>query len=298
MSQSNVRGIWLMIAASAALAVQDGFSRKVAGDYNTIQVVAFRYGIFALFVLARAARRPEGFRAAIRTRRLGLHGLRALALIADILLMVQAFTVIGLVQSHAVFAVCPLLVMAMSGPILGERISLARWGAVAVGLAGVLVILRPGSDVLTLGALMPLGAAFMWGLYSVLTRATTRDEPAFAAFFWPPVLGALILLPMGAWRWTPVAPGDWPWLFGYAGVAIFGSWLVTKAYEAAEASVLQPFAYSLSVFSVLVGLTVFGERLEPLVALGGAIVLGAGLYALILARGEARAARAAVRGPA
>lgn len=288
MKGSNLRGIWLMIAASAALAVQDGFSRKVAGDYNTIMVVAFRYGIFALFVLGRAMRRAEGFRAAVSTRRIGLHGLRGLALIADILLMVQAFTVIGMVQAHAVFAACPLLVMAMSGPILGERISLARWGAVAMGLVGVLVILRPGGDVFTLAALMPLGSAFMWGLYSVLTRATTRAEPAFPAFFWPPVLGAVILAPLGWWFWQPVAPGDWPYLLAYAGVAIFGSWLLTLAYEAAEASVLQPFAYLLSVFSVVVGLVVFDERLELLVALGGAIVCAAGILALILARREDR----------
>ncbi len=288
MKASPLKGIWLMIAASAALAVQDGFSRKLAGDYNTLMVVAFRYWIFALFVLGHAARRPEGFRAAIGSRRLGVHGLRALVMIADILLMVQAFTVIGLVQSHAVFAVCPLLVMAMSGPFLGERIGLARWGAVVLGLVGVLIILRPGAEVFSLGALMPLGAAMMWGLYSVLTRATTRDEPAFPAVFWPAVLGAVILLPLGIWNWRPVAEDDWALLLGYAGVAILGNWLLTKAYEAAEASVLQPFAYLLSVFSVLVGLTVFDERLEPLVALGGAIVCGAGLLALILARREAR----------
>jgi drug/metabolite transporter (DMT)-like permease len=287
MTGTSTKGIWLMVASVASFAVQDGFSRLVAEDYNTLMVVAVRYWVFAVFVLARALQMPGGL-SAVRTRKWPVHLLRAALLVAEILLMVQAYTMIGLIQSHAVFAVCPLLVVAMSGPILGERISAARWGAVALGLVGVLVIERPGFGVFTPAALMPLGSALMFGLFSVLTRATTRDEPTFPSFFWIGVMGAVLMTPFGLWAWEPVRGWDWVPLLTYAGVSVLSNWLLTKTYQVAEASAVQPFAYLQIVFVAGIGLFFFGEVLDPYVALGAAVVIGAGLYALVLARREGR----------
>jgi drug/metabolite transporter (DMT)-like permease len=251
-------------------------------------VVAIRYWVFAVFVLLRALGRPEGLRAAVQTKRLPSHVFRAALLVAEICLMVQAYTMIGLIHAHAVFAVCPLLVVAMSGPLLGERISLARWGAVAIGLVGVLVILRPGFGVFSPAALMPLGSAFMFALYSVLTRAAARDEPTFPTFFWPGVLGAVMMTPIGIWNWMPVQGWDWIPLALYAGVSVLSNWLLTKTYQVAEASSVQPFAYLQIVFVAGIGMVFFGEHLDPLVAMGAVVVIGAGLYALLLARAEAK----------
>lgn len=289
MSASNLRGIRLMVATVAVLAVQDGFSRYLAGNYNTMMVVALRYWVFAGFVILTAARRPEGFRAAVATRRIGPHVLRAGLLVGDILLMVQAFTMIGLIEVHAVFAACPLLVVALSGPILGERLGLARWGAVAVGMAGVLVILRPGAGVFSFASLMPFAAATAFALYSVLTRQAARADGAFAAFFWPAVLGAVMMTPLGLWSWQPiVAPIDWLALAAYCGLAVLGNWFLTRTYAVAEASAVQPFAYLQIVFVTGIGLAFFDEVLEPLVALGALVVIGAGIQALVLARRESR----------
>ena len=289
MTQSNLRGVWWMVATVAAFAIQDGFSRLVAAEYNTLMVVAVRYWVFAAFVLGRALQRPEGFRAAVKTKRMPSHIFRAALLVAEICLMVQAYTLIGLIHTHAVFAVCPLLVVAMSGPLLGERISLARWGAVAIGLVGVLIILRPGFGVFSAAALMPLGSAVMFALFSVLTRAAARDEPSFPTFFWPGVLGAVMMTPIGIYTWMPVHGWDWVPLAVYAGVSVLSNWLLTKTYQAAEASSVQPFAYLQIVFVAGIGIYFFGEHLDPLVALGAVVVIGAGLYALLLARREVAA---------
>ena len=288
MSQSNMRGVWWMVATVASFAIQDGFSRLVAADYNTLMVVSIRYWVFAAFVLLRAMQRPEGFRAAIQTKRMPAHVLRAALLVAEICLMVQAYTMIGLIHAHAVFAVCPLLVVAMSGPLLGERISLARWGAVGIGLVGVLIILRPGFGVFSPAALMPLGSAAMFALYSVLTRAAARDEPSFPTFFWPGVIGAVMMTPIGIWTWMPVQGWDWVPLATYAGVSVLSNWLLTKTYQVAEASSVQPFAYLQIVFVAGIGMFFFGEHLDPLVAMGAVVVIGAGLYALMLSRAEPR----------
>lgn len=283
-SRNPTLGIWLMVAAVATFAAQDGFSRHLAGEYNTFMVVMIRYWVFAAFVILLALRRPEGPRAAIRSKRPGAHLLRSILLVAEICLIVWGYTLIGLIESHAVFAICPLLIVALSGPILGERISWQRWAAVAAGLLGVLIILRPGHGVFSWPALLPFAAALLFALYSVLTRLTTRDEPTFPAFFWPGVIGAVLMTALGLPWLEPVSPQDSALLAVYCALSIFSHWLLLKCYEQIEAARVQPYAYLQIVFVTLIGLTVYGEVLELPVAFGAGIIIAAGLYALSLER--------------
>lgn len=284
LSRNPAKGIWLMIAAVAAFATQDGFSRYLAGEYNTLMVVMIRYWAFAGFVILLALRRPEGVVAAVRSNRLGAHLARSCLLVAEICLIVWGYTLIGLIESHAVFAICPLLIVALSGPILGERISWQRWAAVGAGLLGVLIILRPGLGVFSWAALLPLAAATLFALYSVLTRLTTRDEPTFPAFFWPGVIGAVLMTGIGLPQLEPMPPGDMALLAIYCGISILSHWLLLKCYEQIEAARVQPYAYLQIVFVTLIGLTVYREVLELPVALGAAVIIAAGLYALSLER--------------
>jgi drug/metabolite transporter (DMT)-like permease len=280
-------GILLMIATVAAFAAQDGFSRGLAGEYNTLMVVMIRYWAFAAFVLALALRRPEGLASAIRTRRLPAHLLRGVLLVAEICLIVWGYTLIGLIESHALFAICPLLVVALSGPVLGESIGLARWAAVAVGMVGVLVLLRPGAGVASWAALLPLTSAFLFALFSVLTRLTCRDEPTFPALFWPAITGALLMTAIGLPALEPVAPADIPPLAAYCAVSILSNWLLLKTYEQIEAARVQPFAYLQIVFVSGIGIAIYDEVLTPHVVLGAGIVIAAGLFALTLERRRA-----------
>lgn len=283
-SKNPAKGIWLMVAAVATFAAQDGFSRHLAGEYSTLMVIMIRYWVFALFVLFLALRRPEGPRAAIRSSRLVAHLLRSCLLVAEICLIVWGYTLIGLINSHAVFAVCPLLIVALSGPLLGERISWQRWAAVGAGLLGVLVILRPGLGVFSWAALLPLGSALLFALYSVLTRLTTRDEPTFPAFFWPGLIGAFLMTGIGLPQLEPVSPQDSLFLAVYCALSILSHWLLLKCYEQIEAARVQPYAYLQIVFVTLIGLTVYDEVLELPVLLGTVVIVLAGLYALSLER--------------
>jgi drug/metabolite transporter (DMT)-like permease len=287
MMNGNRKGIYLMIAAVAAFATQDGFSRHLAGTYNTLMIVMVRYWVFAGFVIILALRRPEGLRAAVYSVRLGAHFWRAILLVAEICLIVYGYTQIGLIESHAVFAVCPLLVVAMSGPVLGERLSWQRWAAVGVGMIGVLIILRPSSGVFAPAALLPLGAALLFATYSVLTRLTTRDEPTFPAFFWPGVIGAVLMTGIGIGQWQEISPQDWILLAIYAGISVFSHWLLLKCYEVAEASSVQPFAYLQIVFVSIIGITIYQETLEMHVVMGAVLIVAAGVYALLQARKNA-----------
>ena len=144
------KGIWLMVAAVTVFAMQDGFSRHLAETYNTFMVIMIRYWFFAVFVVLLAWRQPQGFRASVRTHHPWLHLMRASLLIAEVCVIVQGYTLIGLINSHAIFAVCPLLVAGLAVPLLGERIPWQRWVAIGAGLAGVLIILQPGTGVFSL----------------------------------------------------------------------------------------------------------------------------------------------------
>lgn len=289
-ARDNRAGIWLMIAAVASFTVQDGISRHLAGEYNVMMVVMIRYWFFAAFVIALALRKPQGLRAAVATTRPGLHMARASLHIAEICVIIASFTLIGLINTHAVFAVCPLIVAALSGPILGERVGLARWLAIGAGFCGILVILRPGSDLFNTAAILPLASAAMFAMYSVLTRLATRSEPSFVAFFWSGVLGCAMMTLIGAWFWQPMTGPDWLWTVANGAVAILSNWLLIRCYSRAEASAVQPFAYLQLVFVSLMGVTVFNEMLALPTVIGAVIVVGAGLATLVRMRGAERTA--------
>ncbi|MEM9637725.1 MAG: EamA family transporter, partial [Pseudomonadota bacterium] len=135
MTQSNnVRlGVLLMLLTTIVFAVQDGISRHLADAYNVYLVVMVRYWFFAAFVIAIARRKAGGVRAAARTRQPVLQAFRGVLLALEVCVMVTGFTLLGLVESHAVFACYPLLVAALSGPVLGEAVGWRRWAAIAVG---------------------------------------------------------------------------------------------------------------------------------------------------------------------
>ncbi|THD85315.1 DMT family transporter [Aliigemmobacter aestuarii] len=281
MTEQNTRlGIILMIVTTFIFAMQDGISRHLAGEYNVLMVVMIRYWFFALFVIALAARQSGGLRAATRSRFPAIQAFRGLLLVAEICVMVLGFVALGLVESHAIFTCYPLLVAALSGPVLGEKVGWRRWTAIGIGFVGVLIILQPGIAVFSPAALLPLLSAFMFALYGLLTRYVARGDAAAVSFFWTGTVGAVAMTVVGIWFWEPMTGADWGWMALLCCTAAAGHWCLIKAYEVAEASAVQPFAFLQLVFASALGITVFGETLELNVAVGAALVVGAGLFTL------------------
>lgn len=290
MTEQNFRlGAILMTVTALIFAMQDGISRHLAAEYNVYMVVMIRYWFFAAFVLGLVARRhPGGIRAALRPRFPLIQITRGVFLAVEICVMVSAFTVLGLVESHAVFTCYPLLIAALSGPVLGERVGWRRWTAIGVGFLGVLVILQPGARVFAPVALIPFGAALMFALYGLLTRYVARGDSAMVSFFWTGISGAVVMTGAGLLHWEPMVASDWAWMALLCCTAALGHWLMIRSLELAEASAVQPFAYFQLPFAAAIGMAVFGDRLEPNVALGAAIVVGAGLFTLWRARKTGR----------
>lgn len=278
---TNTRlGIWLMIATTFVFAAQDGISRHLAAEYNVLMVVMIRYWFFAAFVMAVAARKAGGLRNAARTAQPGVQVTRALLLVTEICVMVVGFTLLGLIESHAVFTCYPLLVAALSGPVLGEKVGWRRWAAIGVGFIGVLIILQPGVGVFQIEALVPLLAAFLFALYGLLTRYAARKDTAATSFFWTGTVGAVAMTAVGMWFWEPMSGGDWAWMALLCVTGATGHWLLIKCYEVAEASAVQPFAYLQLPFASIIGLLVFNEMVEAHVIVGVTLVVAAGLFTL------------------
>lgn len=288
MSETNARlGILLMTATTFVFAMQDGISRHLAGEYNVLMVVMIRYWFFAGFVIVVAARKAGGVGAAAATTQPVLQIVRGLLLAGEICVAVAAFVLLGLVESHAIFASYPLMIAALSGPVLGERVGIWRWSAIAVGFAGMLIILQPGARVFSPYALIPLTSALMFALYGLLTRYAARKDNAATSFFWTGVVGAVAMTLVGVWFWEPMSGPDWLWMGTLCLTGALGHWLLIKTYEVAEASVVQPFAYLQLVFVTLLGVSVFGERVGTNVVIGAGIVVAAGLFTLWRARRRA-----------
>ncbi|PVA11144.1 EamA family transporter [Pelagivirga sediminicola] len=281
MTEQNTRlGILLMLATTLIFAIQDGLSRHLAAEYNVYMVIMIRYWFFAAFVLAVSARKPGGLRAAARTTQPFLQTFRALLLVTEICLLIVAFTILGLIETHAVFAFYPLLIAALSGPVLGEYVGWRRWTAIGIGFVGVLIILEPGVTVFEPAAIIPLIGALMFALYGLLTRYAARRDTAATSFFWTGTVGAAGMTCVGMWFWEPMAPADWGWMAALCLTGVLGHFTLIKCYAVAEASAVQPFAYLQLVFVSIIGVAVFGETIRMNVAIGVVIVVGAGLFTL------------------
>ncbi|KZX97229.1 MULTISPECIES: DMT family transporter [unclassified Sulfitobacter] len=280
MTQSNniPLGISLMVATTFVFAVQDGLSRHLAAEYNVLMVVMIRYWFFAAFVITIARRKAGGIRAAAKTSQPIVQAFRGVLLAAEVCVMIAAFTILGLVESHAVFTSYPLLIAALSGPLLGEKVGWRRWSAIGVGFVGVLIILQPGMAVFDPAAVIPLLAAAMFAVYGLLTRFVARRDTSATSFFWTGVTGSLAMTLAGIWFWEPMLPRDWLYMAALCVTGVTGHWLLIRCYEVAEASAVQPFAYLQLVFAAIIGISIFGETVRTNVAIGAALIVAAGLF--------------------
>ena len=278
MQSNNRLGIILMMVTTVVFAAQDGISKHLAQEYNVLMVVMIRYWFFAAFVLTVAKRRAGGLRQAAATAQPLLQIFRGSLLAIEICVTVAAFALLGLIESHAIFACYPLLIAALSGPILGEAVGWRRWVAIGAGFVGVLIILNPTASIFSPLAIIPFFSAVIFALYGLLTRYVSRQDSAETSFFWTGITGVVLMSAIGIWMWEPMSSRDWLWMALLGLTGALGHGLLIKCYEVAEASAVQPFAYLQLVFVSVIGVAFFNEVIALNVAIGAGIVLSAGLF--------------------
>jgi drug/metabolite transporter (DMT)-like permease len=272
------RGIMFALIAVIIFAAQDGLSKHLASNYPPIFVVTVRYWAFAIFVLALSARRPGGIRAAARTAHPWLQIGRGALLSFQVVVAITAFAKVGLAQSHAIMASAPLIVAALSMPILGEPVGWRRWLAIAVGLGGILLILRPGLGAADLNVLYAVAGAIGMAAYGLMTRLAGRYDGPDTSFFYTGVAGAAAITLIGVWSAENMTPGDWGWMALLCVTGMSGHYFLIRAFTLSSAVVVQPITYLQLVLATFIGIFMFGEQVDRLTILGAAIVVGAGLF--------------------
>jgi len=214
----------------------------------------------------------------IRTRHLGGHLWRSTIGLTCMLLMFLAFDLLPLADAVAFSFAAPLFVTALSVPLLGEKVGIHRWGAVMVGLVGVLVMLRPGGAMLNPGVIAALASALCQALAMIAIRQLSRTEAPLATVFYFTLFSTILcicLLPFG-WR-TPVG-WDWALVAGLGVVGGIAQYFVTRAHALAPAALIAPFNYMALLWAALFGFILWGEVPDHLTLAGAAIVMASGLY--------------------
>jgi drug/metabolite transporter (DMT)-like permease len=281
MTKQNERlGILLMIITTIVFASQDGLSKYLATEYNVYMVVMIRYWFFAAFVISMSSRRTGGIKRVAKTKSPILQIFRSVILVAEMCITILAFTLLGLAETHAIFASYPLIIAMLSGPILGEYVGWRRWLAISVGFIGILIILNPGNGIFSPYALVPLAGAILFALYGLLTRYVGQYDNSSTSFFWTGVVGSIAMTVVGLNFWDPVSKSDWSIMLLLSASGVVGHYLLIKCYEVAEASAVQPFAYLQLIWASMIGMIIFGEQITTNVLIGACIIVGAGLFTL------------------
>ena len=278
--QNERLGILLMVTTTIVFASQDGLSKYLATEYNVYMVVMIRYWFFAAFIMTISSRKPGGVKQVAKTKTPLLQIFRSLVLVAEMCVTVLAFTLLGLAETHAIFASYPLIIAMLSGPILGEHVGWRRWLAICVGFFGILIILNPGNGIFSPYALVPLAGAILFALYGLLTRYAGQYDNSSTSFFWTGIVGCIAMTAIGLNFWDPVSQADWSIMLILSASGMLGHFLLIKCYEVAEASAVQPFAYLQLIWASLIGIIIFGEKITTNVLLGACIIVGAGLFTL------------------
>jgi drug/metabolite transporter (DMT)-like permease len=165
--------------------------------------------------------------------------------------------------------------------LLGERVSPRQWAAVAAGFSGVLIVLRPGLDVVQSSTLVVLVAVLLYALYQVLTRLVGRVDGAETSLLWQTVIGTIVLGGVAAFFWQTPALEHWPLFILTAVLGGAGHFLLIRALQMAPVAVTQPFTYTLLLWAVITGYLLFGDLPDQWTMIGSAIVIAAGSYSAL-----------------
>jgi drug/metabolite transporter (DMT)-like permease len=273
------RAAALMLLAVLTFAMMDAGLKLLSAHYPPFQVAALRGAASLPLVLAWALATTGG--AALLRVRWSLHLLRGALGISMMASFAYALRTLPLATAYSLFFIAPLLITALSVPFLGERVGPRRWAAIAIGLVGVLVLLRPrGEGMLSLAALAVLLAAMMYAISAITVRLLARSDNTQSMVVW---LMAMMALGAGALaipHWVPLRSGDL-WLVAGIGVAgAVGQYTITEAFRLGEASLLAPLEYTALVWGVLLDVTLWRVLPDATTWVGAAIIVGSGLYLL------------------
>jgi len=285
-----------MLAAVGFFAGMDAFLKLFSQHYPALQVSALRGAASIPFVLLPLI--LTGKLHTIKPVRWGMHLLRGAIAIVMLATFVYSVRHLPLADVYSVFLAAPLLVTAMAGPLLGERVDAPRWIAIAVGLVGVIILLKPtGAGFGTLAAMAALVAALCYALVVLSVRVLTKTDTTASMVFWFMLMLAVFAGALAAPGWVPLQREHLPWLAAVGLLGALGQHFITEAFRHAPASTVAPFEYTALLYAVGIDWLVWQHAPSMRMFAGGAIIVGCGLYLIYLERRQGQEHRPAERNP-
>ena len=275
----NLRSIIAMLAAAAMFSCMDALLKVLAGTYSPMQVTAMRGLASMPLVCVYIAWRHEFGAVFSRRLRWRLHLLRGVLGVATMILFTLGLRSMGIAEAYTLTFIAPLIVTILAGPVLKETVRPRHWGAIAVGLCGVLIALRPDqSAFFSTGAMAVLAAAVTYALGSVIGRLLSRTEPSVTLVFWSTTSMSVGGGLLGAAVWIDVVPAHWPVLLGLAVTGFLSQLAITEAFRHGQASAVAPFEYSALAWAVALDWLFWNAVPDGYTLAGGAVIIASGIY--------------------
>lgn len=289
-AQQPLRGMLLMVVATLLFASHDVLSKYLSGFYPVMLVIWVRYLVHTLLMMGIFL--PQSGLRILRTRRPLLQVARALCLLGTSLLFISGLQYIPLAEATAVNFLSPLMVTALSVPLLKERVSTGQWLAVLVGFSGVMVIVHPGGELFTPAILFPFGSALCFCAYQLLTRIVARTDSPTTSNFFAGIFNTVIMSVIVPyfWQWPTLTHGLLMLVLGGCGMG--AHLLLTQAFRHAAPALLAPFGYCQIVFAGIYGVLIFSHTPPPSAIAGICIICLSGIAAAWLQRRSQKRARA------
>lgn len=270
-------GVGLMLSAMAILPFLDVVAKTLGNQgMPVIQIVWARMAFGAALTLPFVLR--LGGLAAIRPDRPWYHSLRAALLMAATFFFFFALKFLPIADALAIFFVQPLIVTALSPLVLREHVGPRRWAAVGIGFIGTLIIIRPGLTEVNPGTFLALAAGTCLALYFLMTRRIAGQTHAVFTTFHTSLIGTVLASAITLFFWQPPSLPQWGLLFLIGLIATVGHFLIVRAYDHAEASLLAPLAYTEMVMATLAGWWFFGDFPDLWTFVGVAILISCAIY--------------------
>lgn len=272
-----------MVVATLLFASHDVLSKFLSGFYPVMLVIWVRYLVHTLLMMGIFL--PQSGLRILRTKRPLLQIARALCLLGTSLMFTSGLQYIPIAEATAVNFLAPLLVTALSVPLLGERVTTGQWAAVLVGFCGVMVIVHPGGELFTPAILFPFGSALFFCFYQLLTRMVAKVDSPTTSNFFAGVFNTLIM--------TAIVPFFWQWpttwwhgvlMLLLGGCGMSAHLLLTQAFRYAAPALLAPFGYCQIVFAGLYGFLIFNHTPALSAIVGIVVICFSGIAAAWLQR--------------
>jgi len=271
-------GILFGIFAYLSFSILDAIQKTLVLHHSIFQLLLVKY-FFVLCLSLFESKRKNNY-LFYKSKNIKLQIFRSLLSMIESGCFVLSFKYLSLANAHSVGSLAPVIVVALSAIILKEKVSPKTWIAIFIGFIGVLIILRPTSSIFDPKALLPLIAAFILGLYQIVTKKVSKHDTNETSLFYTSLIGLIVMSLLSSKFWTPVDKSSYSMFLGIGIFFSIGLYLQIIALSKARASIIQPFHYTLIFWAIIFGYIFYNDIPDMFTVIGAVIITCSGIFVL------------------